>query len=144
VDPDDAEAAWRSDAAAEPEDVIADYRSAAEPGSASPAGPAAAAGAAGGTDIWDPMQDAFEMYDHIAADPVADGIPGPIGLAQEPADHQDDAESALLRNAAAAGFHLGDDLEDELLLEDAISEGADDPDEDEDDGWLPSLLDDDK
>jgi cell division initiation protein len=137
VDAHEAEAAWQSTAAAgQPEGASADFRPDA------PSGPGAAAGSAGDADVWDPMQDAFEMYDHIAADPVDDGIPGPIGLAQEADEDEDDAQSALLRNAAAAGFRLGDELEDELLLEDAVSEGADDTDDD--DGWLPSLLDDEK
>jgi cell division initiation protein len=53
---------------------------------------------------------------------------------------EDDVQSQLLRNAAAAGFHVGGEFEDELLLEDAVEE-RDDMD---DDGWLPSLLEDEK
>jgi hypothetical protein len=93
---------------------------------------------------------ALAMYDRIADDAAADGIPGPIGLPQEVADDDivlddislddsADVQSQLLRNAAAAGFDLGDEIEDELLLEDAVQEGDED-----DDGWLPSLLEDEK
>jgi cell division initiation protein len=141
VDADDMQDAWHSIApAGDPLDMGAGRDD-------EEAGPAASAGEAGAADSWDPMQDAFEMYDHIAIDPVDDGVPGPIGLAQSADDtaqsEQDDGRSALLRNAEAAGFRLGDDLEDELLLEDAVMEDAAEDDAD-DDGWLPSLLDDEK
>jgi cell division initiation protein len=143
VDADDMQDAWHSIApAGDPLDMGAGRDVGEE------AGPAASTGEADVADRWDPMQDAFEMYDHIATDPVDDGIPGPIGLAQSAGDttqsDQDDGRSALLRNAEAAGFRLGDDLEDELLLEDAVMEDAADDDADDDDGWLPSLLDDEK
>jgi cell division initiation protein len=142
VDADDMQDAWHSIAPADDPLDMGAGRDAGEE-----AGPAAATGEAGGADSWDPMQDAFEMYDHIAMDAVDDGIPGPIGLAQSADDtaesEQDDGRSALLRNAEAAGFRLGDDLEDELLLEDAVMEDAAEDDAD-DDGWLPSLLDDEK
>jgi cell division initiation protein len=88
---------------------------------------------------------AFELYDHIAADAADDGVPGPIGLAQEPQEdvvleESEDEQLLLLRNAAAAGFLLGDDEEDELLLDDAIAE-----EEAEDgDGWLGTLLEDER
>jgi hypothetical protein len=96
------------------------------------------------------MTVASAMYDRIAGDAAADGVPGPIGLPQEAADDDivlddislddsADVQSQLLRNAAAAGFDLGDEIEDELLLEDAVQEGDED-----DDGWLPSLLEDEK
>src|SRR5690606_10961690 len=60
-------------------------------------------------------------------------------------EEEDDPETlALLRNAAAAGYRLTPDEQvDELLLDEAITEepSGDEPD---DDGWLPTLLDDDK
>jgi cell division initiation protein len=143
VDADDMQDAWHSIApAGDPLDRGAGRDDGEE------AGPAASAAEAGTADSWDPMQDAFEMYDHIAIDAVDDGIPGPIGLAQSVDDtaepEQDDGRSALLRNAEAAGFRLGDDLEDELLLEDAVMDDSAAGDADDDDGWLPSLLDDEK
>lgn len=113
------------------------------------------------------------LYDGIAGDESGDGVPGPIGLGSpEPwnaapewsmpdlqligeandgetldldeDDEHDEEMQQLLRNAAAAGYHLDDDpVPDELLLEEAV------PEDDEDseppaDGWLPTLLEDDK
>lgn len=63
-------------------------------------------------------------------------------------DDEDDEEMrTLLRNAAAAGYHLEDEpVTDELLLDEAVVDDSDDaePDEPADDGWLPTLLEDDK
>jgi cell division initiation protein len=63
-------------------------------------------------------------------------------------DEEDEDASEILRNAAAAGYRLPelDDFE-ELLLDDAVLESGD-PDGgssgDDADGWLPTLLDDDR
>jgi cell division initiation protein len=113
------------------------------------------------------------LYDAIAGDEDGDGVPGPIGLGSpEPwdaapewtipdlqlvdeenvgdaidldlVDDDDEEMQTLLRNAAAAGYQLEDEpVTDELLLDEAV------PDEDAedspvDDGWLPTLLEDDK
>jgi hypothetical protein len=61
----------------------------------------------------------------------------------------------LLRNAAAAGYRLEDEpLTDELLLDEAVveedaesrspSSNDQPPESPPDDGWLPTLLEDDK
>lgn len=114
------------------------------------------------------------LYDGIAADEDGDGVPGPIGLgAPEPwnaeagwsmpdlqlvggetdgdaidlddDDIDDDEEmQTLLRNAAAAGYHLDDDPTDELLLDEAVNDDNREADTPADDGWLPTLLEDDK
>jgi len=84
----------------------------------------------------------------------------PVGLGSAPADYAESVEpvdrqqadasggldaaeeevNQLLRNAAAAGYSL-DDIEEELLLDDdAVVEDEDDIDDE--DGWLPTLLDD--
>src|SRR5690606_35936707 len=63
-------------------------------------------------------------------------------------DDDDPDTVLLLRNAAAAGYILADDDESaqELLLDDAVVDDDDTapPENPEDDGWLPTLLDDDK
>jgi cell division initiation protein len=116
-------------------------------------------------------RDEERLYDALAADPDDDGVPGPIGLGTTESlpwdetwnaapddddgidietidldaavEEDEDADTAaLLRNAAAAGYRLDDDdLTGELLLDEAVPEDTDAP---EDDGWLPTLLEDDK
>lgn len=53
-------------------------------------------------------------------------------------DEEDELTAALLRNAAAAGYKVPED--DELLLDDAVSDTAAEPKPKP--GWLPGLLDD--
>ena len=61
------------------------------------------------------------------------------------AEEDDEEMQRLLRNAAAAGYHLDDDpVTDELLLDEAVSEDEAEPETPADDGWLPTLLEDDK
>jgi cell division initiation protein len=114
------------------------------------------------------------LYDAIAGDENDDGVPGPIGLGPaEPwnappewsiadlqlvgedtdgealdldVDDEDDEEMQnLLRNAAAAGYRLeNDEPGDELLLDEAVTDDDDEPEPPKDDGWLPTLLEDDK
>ncbi|HEX6134540.1 MAG TPA: DivIVA domain-containing protein [Longimicrobiales bacterium] len=116
----------------------------------------------------------LRLYDSIAPEESGDGVTGAIGLgAAEPAwpgppdwsmpdldlvdaghdgedidlDEEDDPETlALLRNAAAAGYRLTPEEPDaeELLLDEAVAEEPAKPDEPEDDGWLPTLLEDEK
>lgn len=126
------------------------------------------------TDVADGGAEA-RLYDGIAGDEDGDGVPGPIGLGPpEPwnagagwsmpelqlvgdeadgdaidldFDEVDDDEEmqTLLRNAAAAGYHLDDDVAaDELLLDEPVSDDDAEPDTPVDDGWLPTLLEDDK
>jgi DivIVA domain-containing protein len=58
-------------------------------------------------------------------------------------DEDDEETSALLRNAAAAGYKLDDDaVSDELLLDETVTD--DDAAPADDGGWLPTLLEDDK
>ena len=114
----------------------------------------------------------LRLYDTISGEEPDEGVTGAIGLgdsAQEwaspPAgptpdlrlveddeaveeiellEDEDDAETqALLRNAAAAGYRLTPDEPDaeELLLDEAVADESSSPD---DDGWLPTLLEDDK
>jgi cell division initiation protein len=114
----------------------------------------------------------LELYDEVSAEGDV-GLPGPVGLgnlslrdepgvgsagAAEPSanSHADEAAgdgaddedtSALLRNAAAAGYTLTDpDLADELLLDDVLIDdpGSAGEGDDVDDGWLPTLLEDEK
>lgn len=60
-------------------------------------------------------------------------------------DDDDEEMQTLLRNAAAAGYHLDDeDVTDELLLDEPVSDEDPEPDTPVDDGWLPTLLEDDK
>jgi cell division initiation protein len=63
-------------------------------------------------------------------------------------DGEDEDASEILRNAAAAGYRLPelDDFE-ELLLDEAVPESGERDEEssgDDSDGWLPTLLDDDR
>jgi cell division initiation protein len=82
-----------------------------------------------------------------AAGPGPDGTAGPTGaaegletggVAEGGADGGEEETDRLLRNAAAAGYQVPAD--EELLLEDVLEDedGADD-----EDGWLPNLLEDD-
>lgn len=60
-------------------------------------------------------------------------------------DEDDEEMQTLLRNAAAAGYHLDDDdPTDELLLDEAVNDDNREADTPADDGWLPTLLEDDK
>jgi cell division initiation protein len=82
-----------------------------------------------------------------AAGPGPDATAGPTGAAEgletggvvEGADHGEEETDRLLRNAAAAGYQVPAD--EELLLEDVLedADGADD-----ENGWLPNLLEDDR
>jgi cell division initiation protein len=81
-------------------------------------------------------------------------LPGPPGPFQyddgggNDGDEEGEDASEILRNAAAAGYRLPelDDLE-ELLLDEAVAESGEPGREssgDDPDGWLPTLLDDDR
>ena len=130
------------------------------------------------TDRTDVSGDGAEtrLYDGVASDEDGDGVPGPIGLGDDPwsvppdwsisdlqlvnepsdgealdlgaddaEDDEDDEEmQRLLRNAAAAGYRLDDPAADELLLEETVAEDDEERDGPADDGWLPTLLEDDK
>ncbi|HSJ29814.1 MAG TPA: DivIVA domain-containing protein [Longimicrobiales bacterium] len=77
----------------------------------------------------------------------ADGDALDLGDDIDPDDEDDEEMRTLLRNAAAAGYHLEDEpVTDELLLDEAVVDesGDDEPDAPADDGWLPTLLEDDK
>jgi DivIVA domain-containing protein len=77
----------------------------------------------------------------------ADGDALDLGDDLDPDDEDDEEMRTLLRNAAAAGYHLEDEpVTDELLLDEAVVDesGDDEPDAPADDGWLPTLLEDDK
>ncbi|HEX6308797.1 MAG TPA: DivIVA domain-containing protein [Longimicrobiales bacterium] len=115
----------------------------------------------------------LRLYDAIAPEESGNGVTGAIGLGAvewagppewttpgldlvdagdgtdeiDLLDEDDDPETlALLRNAAAAGYRLTPEDPDaeELLLDEAVPEEPETPDEPEDDGWLPTLLEDDK
>src|SRR5690606_17972808 len=135
--------------------------------------------AADATDRTDVSGDGSEtrLYDGVAPDQDGDGVPGPIGLGQDPwsappdwsisdlqlvngpsdaetldlddsgdgEDEEDDEEmQRLLRNAAAAGYRLDDPAADEWRLEATVAEADEEADGPADDGWLPTLLEDDK
>lgn len=77
----------------------------------------------------------------------ADGDALDLGDDIDTDDEDDEEMRTLLRNAAAAGYHLEDEpVTDELLLDEAVVDesGDDEPDTPADDGWLPTLLEDDK
>jgi hypothetical protein len=60
-------------------------------------------------------------------------------------DEDDEEMQRLLRNAAAAGYNLDDEpATEELLLDEAVPETDVEPKAPSDDGWLPTLLEDDK
>jgi DivIVA domain-containing protein len=74
------------------------------------------------------------------AEPPAGDTEGAVDLPMLE-DEDDEAASEILRNAAAAGYDVPELEEgDELLLDDAVIDEADG----EDDGWLPTLLEDDR
>lgn len=74
-----------------------------------------------------------------------DGDTIDLDLDDDDLDEDDEEMQTLLRNAAAAGYHLDDeDVTDELLLDEAVSDDKGEADRPADDGWLPTLLEDDK
>lgn len=141
---------------------------------AAEAGPAPAADGVDRTEVTGDDGSETRLYDGVAPDQDGDGVPGPIGLGQDPwsappewsisdlelvdgpatgdaldldlddEDEDDEEMQRLLRNAAAAGYRLDEPAADELLLEEAVPEDDEEPDEPADDGWLPTLLEDDK
>jgi cell division initiation protein len=96
----------------------------------------------------------IQGVDLIQDSAVSAELPGPPAPVQyddvggKDGDDENEDASEILRNAAAAGYRLPE-LEDfgELLLDEAVPEGGD-PDGgssgDDADGWLPTLLDDDR
>jgi cell division initiation protein len=103
--------------------------------------------ASDGVDAVDVIDLGDDVVEHIFADDIdlGDNVVEDIfaDAAGDAGAEEDEGTSALLRNAAAAGYELPED--DELLLDDILEEEAVEGGEaDEDDGWLPNLLEDEK
>jgi cell division initiation protein len=95
-------------------------------------------GAGAGAPAWQSAPEwSLDGIDLIGSEPHSSEVP----LDDLELEEDEDA-TEILRNAAAAGYRLEDtDAGDELLLEDALPEDGSDED---DDGWLPTLLEDEK
>ncbi|MBR9988323.1 MAG: DivIVA domain-containing protein [Gemmatimonadetes bacterium] len=97
----------------------------------------------GAADPWEAAPE-WSISDLQLVDDQSDGET--LDLDGDGNDDDDDEETQrLLRNAAAAGYDLDDaTLTDELLLDEAVADSEAEPEAPVDDGWLPTLLEDDK
>jgi hypothetical protein len=101
--------------------------------------------------------DELDLYDGVAGEDSGVGVPGPVGLGSEGGTERsgddtgvvsvegDEDAAQLLRNAAAAGYTLTDlDLTEEMVLDEEAVEEDRAPDDGDGDGWLPTLLEDER